>query len=219
MPWWLIEFGLKHYTTPYSAQGHHVGLREKWSHITSELLTAVPPIPGLHSSIIVPSRSLHLTLGVLSLVPENEKSTGSDITGEGASSLSQFTKHSVSDALQLLQSLREPIVARLRDISAPLTVPLEQLDVMNANVARAHVLWSGPDVETSAGARLFGVCGVYPLTSYDVGVPDLLLLELVHAAFREAGMLQDSRTLKVRIAQYVERVWVFTEGHSFIAHW
>ncbi|OCB91126.1 small GTPase-binding protein [Sanghuangporus baumii] len=115
------------------------------------LLACAPPIAGLDSSIVVSSRRLHLTLGVMSLV--EEISAGECLAAEKSKSLP-----TVPSALSLLHLLRPRILEALD--SHPLRVPLSSIDVMKPDrndPTRAHVLFTGPsedDLLSENGQRL-----------------------------------------------------------------
>ncbi|KAF8580553.1 hypothetical protein K439DRAFT_1356664 [Ramaria rubella] len=150
--------------------GHHPALRDQWVQISSALLDSSPSIPGLHESIIVKPGGLHVTLGVLSLVSRERQQKKTS------------RRHTIDEALRLLQSLEAPIKHLLAN-ECPLIIPLEFMDVMrsrpNQKLEQSHVMWAGPDLASNAGKRLNSVC------------------ELIHATFKNAGMLQDDRPLKL----------------------
>jgi activating signal cointegrator complex subunit 1 len=125
--------------------GHHADLRSTISALTSSWLAHEPPIEGLDPSIVVHPRRLHLTLGVMVLdaasPPGHDQGHGHDLAG----------------ATALLASLAPRIRAVLAD--NPLRVPLGRLAVMQPDPARAHVLYTEPDLRSPDGHRLRVVCG------------------------------------------------------------
>ncbi|KAF8516463.1 hypothetical protein BU17DRAFT_92813 [Hysterangium stoloniferum] len=176
--------------------GHHAALHETWNRISTTLLGTSPPIPGLDESIIIRPGSLHITLGVLSLNSNTmiENSGAEKKRDEGAlmgDAIDNTTtlkpadespiSHTVKDALNLLHSLRIPIMTILN--GEELMIPLESMDVMrskpNQSPEQSHVLWAGPDLTSEAGKRLATVCN------------------LIHSTFKGARMLQDDRPLKL----------------------
>ncbi|KAI0049388.1 hypothetical protein FA95DRAFT_1677515 [Auriscalpium vulgare] len=121
--------------------GHHAALRSSISSLTSALLSDNPPIPGLDSSIIVPARRLHLTLGVMSL------------------DLPEYPNLTLAAARQTLRALQPRIHQLLQ--GERLRVGLDRLDIMKperGNPERAHVLYVGPDLSSAAGHKLRMVC-------------------------------------------------------------
>ncbi|KAL5524199.1 hypothetical protein ACEPAF_9339 [Sanghuangporus sanghuang] len=143
------------------------------------LLACAPPVAGLDSSIVVSSRRLHLTLGVMSLV--EEISAGECLAAEKSKSLP-----TVPSALSLLHLLRPRILEALD--SHPLRVPLSSIDVMKPDrndPTRAHVLFTGPsedDLLSENGQRLKRVC------------------ELINTEFIRSGLVIDEkRPLKENI--------------------
>lgn len=112
------------------------------------LLSNVPPIPGLDDSIVIKPERLHLTLGVMSLRPPGMKSPTQESTSENAN-------YTVESALTLLHSLREQIYDLLKTAKSPLSIRFSRLDIMQpprgtTKKGDAHVLWTGP-VEMSEG--------------------------------------------------------------------
>jgi len=176
--------------------GHHAALHEAWNRISTTLLGTSPPIPGLDESIIIKPGSLHLTLGVLSLrsntrlenFEAGKKSEKGALMEEAIESTAtpppadeSPISHTIEDALNLLHSLRTPIMTILN--GEELMIPLESMDVMrskpNQNPEQSHVLWAGPELISETGKRLSTVC------------------DLIHSAFKKARMLQDDRPLKL----------------------
>ncbi len=106
-----------------------------------------------------------MTLGVMCLNEANEGSTQDD----GAYSTEE---HTVSLALGLLKSLRDPIASLLSppnlDVKlSPVGVDFTRIDVMRPTRAAegsAHVLWTGPDPDStdSGFTRLRSICGKSP---------------------------------------------------------
>ncbi|KIJ45951.1 hypothetical protein M422DRAFT_250740 [Sphaerobolus stellatus SS14] len=180
--------------------GHHEALREKWANISSALLKSTAPIQGLDESIILKPGSLHLTLGVLSLSstkppssPEHVKIAeeaaiiedtlnGSTPGPVDSLSSSGAPKHTIDDALNLLQSLQAPLENLLAG-KGDLMVALERMDVMrnkpNQRPDQSHVMWAGPNLDNDEGRRLSQAC------------------DLIHSTFKNAGMLEDDRPLKL----------------------
>ncbi|KAL0579344.1 hypothetical protein V5O48_002677 [Marasmius crinis-equi] len=129
-------------------------------------------IKGLHQSIIINPRRLHLTLGVMALQKPSEGQDGSDTT----------PRKTVESALNLLHSLQPQLLKE-----GPVQIPLRRLGAFE-NKKGARVLWVSPiehseDGETSEEKenreKLARVCN------------------LVHRAFRDAGYLTDQRPLKL----------------------
>ncbi|KAJ7212451.1 AKAP7 2'5' RNA ligase-like domain-containing protein [Mycena rebaudengoi] len=121
--------------------GHHSGLRDKIQAFHDMILppggarTAVAT-DGLDPTILVDPRRLHLTLGVMALSLD-------DPTGADAS---QDRQKTLSDAIQLLQSLAPEINAITRN---PAIVSLDQLGVLKVKGQQAGVLWVGPSDKNS----------------------------------------------------------------------
>jgi activating signal cointegrator complex subunit 1 len=118
----------------------------------SALLASDPPIQGLHPSIIVPPRRLHLTLGVMSLDQSilSQEETGSP----------SIEPPTLERASSLLASLQPSILQLLGD--RPLQVGLEQMDILKPEKGKpgsGHVLFVGPDLKSPDGIRLKRVCG------------------------------------------------------------
>ncbi|KAH9890388.1 AKAP7 2'5' RNA ligase-like domain-containing protein [Cubamyces lactineus] len=121
--------------------GHHVRLREKMSKFTDALLATKPPIPGLDSTVVIPPRRLHFTLGVMSL--------------DDAPSMPGSTTGTLEDAKKVLDELKPKIKEILRDEA--LKVKLDSVDIMppeKRDQERAHVMWVGPSLETESAKRL-----------------------------------------------------------------
>jgi activating signal cointegrator complex subunit 1 len=91
-------------------QGHHADLRARIGAFTSALLASDPPIAGLHESVIVNPRRLHLTLGVMSLAPEIAP-PASTTSAQGTQDASPKT---LSEAVSCLNSIRPRILEELR---------------------------------------------------------------------------------------------------------
>ncbi|THH14096.1 hypothetical protein EW146_g6195 [Bondarzewia mesenterica] len=126
--------------SPTYFEGHHAELRTSLSSFTSALLAGTPSIPGLDASIVVPTRRLHLTLGVMSLDQGN-------------------ISHTLDIAQSLLESLRPTVMDLLN--GQRLKVGLERMDIMKAergDASRAHVLFVGPSLDGEEGKRLNTVC-------------------------------------------------------------
>ncbi|EIN12157.1 hypothetical protein PUNSTDRAFT_130426 [Punctularia strigosozonata HHB-11173 SS5] len=160
-----------------SPQGHHPALRTRINAFHAALMATDPPIAGLHESVLVNPRRLHLTLGVMSLA-----GTG---TGTGTSSDTPPQK-TLYDACAFLRVLRPQILRELH--GSPLRVPLTSMDIMKperGNPERAHVLWAGPARPAEGTldeeyARLERVS------------------RLINSEFRRAGLVVDEhRPLKV----------------------
>lgn len=83
------------------------------------------------------------------------------------SSPSTKPTHTVESALELLQSLKEPLAEQLKLTTTPLSINLSRIDVMepprgSAKEGEAHVLWTGPEdaLEHDGGNRtLHDICG------------------------------------------------------------
>ncbi|KAN0131551.1 AKAP7 2'5' RNA ligase-like domain containing protein [Lactarius tabidus] len=121
--------------------GHHADLRSAVQGLTTSWLAHDPPIDGLDPSIVVQPRRLHLTLGVMSLTPNQEE-------GEQT--------HHLAGATRLLAELAPRVRAALE--RAPLRVPLGRLAVMQPDPTRAHVLYAEPNISSPDGRRLRAVC-------------------------------------------------------------
>ena len=82
---------------------------------------------------------------------------------------SSTPRHSVDDALRLLQTLQTPIRNLLTEHGS-LEVPLDYMDVMrsrqNQQLDDAHVMWAGPDLESESGKLLKMACGRFTNTMY-----------------------------------------------------
>ncbi|TFY81892.1 hypothetical protein EWM64_g2116 [Hericium alpestre] len=122
---------------PSQIQGNHAGLRTALSDLSSSLLTASPPIPGLDTSIVIPPRRAHLTVGVMAL-PDAA---------------------AIERALDVLQSLRSRVAEMLN--GRQLSVGLECVDVMRLDPdGGAHVMFAGPDMESAEAQRLWDVASM-----------------------------------------------------------
>ena len=130
-----------------------MGAEPKYDSFTTALLAQSSAIPGLDESIIIPARRLHLTLGVMSLIRDEET--------EGTSEAN--ANKTISSAIAFLQSLRPRIIDELG--GAGLRIPLERIGIMKperGNMERAHVMFAGPAVEDPMSEdvrRLKRVCG------------------------------------------------------------
>ncbi len=141
---------LTHVTVAQPDQGHNAALRDTVSAFTNALLAATPAIPGLDASIVVPARRLHLTLGVMSLDPEE------DPAGTGP----KTSPRSLEAAKTLLREVRPRIMELLGEEA--LRVSLDCLDIMrpeNGDRARAHVMWVGPAAGGASLKKLEEVAG------------------------------------------------------------
>jgi hypothetical protein len=130
--------------------GHHAELRSAISSLTSSWLAHSPPIDGLDPSIVVNPRRLHLTLGVMALVPPS-------LPNHHDRNTEQVSELNLDGATALLASLAPRIRALLE--RSPLRVPLGRLAVMQSDPTRAHVLYVEPDLRSPEGRRLRAVCG------------------------------------------------------------
>jgi activating signal cointegrator complex subunit 1 len=138
------------------------------SNFTTSLLAATPPISGLDESIIIPSRRLHFTLGVMSL----------ESTATPNSSAGSLQRPTLQAAIALLQSLKphiDDILAKPPHVPEfppdsnsyqKLRVALNIMDVMKLEKDdMAHVVWTGPAEGNSRNAthwetkRFRDVCG------------------------------------------------------------
>lgn len=133
----------------------------------SALLASEPAISGLDASVLIPPRRLHITLGVLSLVKEEDK-------------IKDASQSTIAKALDILVGLQE----RLREeiaIAGPVRVPLVAMDIMRSAKGKAtpHVLYVGPKEDEVEGTAVQRVSNI------------------VINAFREAGIMQDDRPLKL----------------------
>ena len=167
-------------------QGHHESLQKSVSAFTSGLLETTPMLPGLDRTIVIPSRRLHLTLGVMSL-DDSEPSDSRAIN----------SRKTLSEALSLLSSLRPQISELL--CGTRLKVPLQMMNIMppdGRDPDRAHVLWLGPSLENEDAQRLLQVGGECQCCGNFICFADDLL-ELVNKTFAEAGFISDRRPLKV----------------------
>jgi len=159
--------------------GPHPELRAKLSAFGEALLACDPPIPGLDPSIIISPRRVHITLGVLSL-----SQSGFQVTEPSEGGSNQPPEHTIESALNLLRSLRPQLLETLRSDGAAssLSVPFSKIDIMSperGDNEKAHVMWAGPSAEQLKGSALHKVS------------------HMVHRAFKDAGMLQDNRPLKL----------------------
>ncbi|KAI0330869.1 hypothetical protein GY45DRAFT_1250064 [Cubamyces sp. BRFM 1775] len=121
--------------------GHHLRLRETMTNFTDALLATTPAIPGLDSTIVIPPRRLHFTLGVMSL--------------EDAVAKSESTRRTLEDAKKVLDELKPRIKELLGD--EVLKVKLDRVDIMppeRRDQERAHVMWVGPSLDTESTKRL-----------------------------------------------------------------
>lgn len=110
------------------------------SNFSTSLLSANPKIIGLDQSIIIPSRRLHFTLGVMAL----ERAAL-------ASSVPASTTPTVEAAIAFLHGLKpevDNILERTRsedEDNTKLRVTLDVMDVMKSEKDdMAHVVWIGP---------------------------------------------------------------------------
>jgi hypothetical protein len=147
-------------------------------------------VRGLDESVIIPPRRLHLTLGVMSLSPDDDaRATTADTD----------RVKTPAEAVALLSGLRP----RIMDIlgSRKLRVRLERMEVMKperGDSSRAHVLWVGPGEEGAGTLR--EVCGACVLRLYlDLDFDGST--DLVNRTFVDAGFVPDDhhRALKVRV--------------------
>ncbi|KAH9849437.1 AKAP7 2'5' RNA ligase-like domain-containing protein [Lenzites betulinus] len=137
-----------------SLTGQHAALRERMGAFTDALLGATPAIPGLDSTVVVPPRRLHFTLGVMSLdtQPESEQRT-------------------LEKARAVLQVLRPRVLEALG--GRRLSVRLDRMDVMRperGDAERAHVMWVGPAQEGGSGRRLKRVAEMIAGAFKDAGL-------------------------------------------------
>ncbi|KZS95178.1 hypothetical protein SISNIDRAFT_494566 [Sistotremastrum niveocremeum HHB9708] len=151
-------------------QGFHPGLREKVTAFTTALRQEESPIPGLHESIIVNPRKLHLTLGVLSLASDDNPANEADT-------------HTITSALNLLHSLSSKI-GEILD-GEKLLVPLDRMNIMKpdrGDPEQAHVMWIGPSDTSVYYPKLKQVCACS---------------ELIDRTFRAQGFVTEKRPLKL----------------------
>ncbi|KAK1226211.1 hypothetical protein PQX77_010793 [Marasmius sp. AFHP31] len=176
--------------------GQHPELRSRVAKFQDALLNphgSSSAVKGLHPSIVINPRRLHLTLGVMSLQKPKEGQGSSDTTPE----------KTVESALDLLRSLQ----SRLSE-EGPVHIPLKQLGAFGSKKG-ARVLWVSPveqaeDGETpdesSNREKLARICcklhSRLKFSSIDSRSP---CLALVHRTFKEAGYILDTRPLKVSI--------------------
>ncbi|KAG9308852.1 kinase A anchor protein [Chiua virens] len=153
-------------------QGHHEHLQKTLSSFTNGLLETRPVLPGLDHTIVIPPRRLHLTLGVMSLDPEDAQSVNSNKT--------------LSEALSLLSSLRPQILELL--CGARLNVPLQIMNIMppeDDDLDKAHVLWCGPSPDNEDAQRLRA------RVSSETDVPSRFVLDKICPhAWNENAVLQ-----------------------------
>lgn len=108
------------------------------SKFTDALLAASPAIPGLDSTIVIPARRLHFTLGVMSLDLEPAG------TGLAPDSTRRLPR-TLDAARGLLQEIKPKIAGLLCE--EKLRVSLDSMDIMKperGEQGRAHVMWIGP---------------------------------------------------------------------------
>ncbi|KAK2459712.1 hypothetical protein APHAL10511_008274 [Amanita phalloides] len=145
----------------------HPTLRTRVTTFQNALLNAASPIAGLDRSIVIDSRRLHMTLGVMAL---------SDADGQSKT---------IDDGLTLLRSL-QPAIAEVLQGRTSVKVRLNTLDALKQQQnysngsTDAHVLFLGPsDSRDDEGTRLHAVSN------------------LVHQAFKTAGFITETRPLKL----------------------
>ncbi|KAI0693612.1 AKAP7 2'5' RNA ligase-like domain-containing protein [Cerioporus squamosus] len=112
--------------------GHNPAFREKLSAFTNALLAADPAIPGLDSTIIMPARRMHFTLGVMSLHRPSPTDPDAPV-------------RTLEEATKVLQDLKPKILTMLN--GERLRVSLDSMDIMKperGDQKRAHVMWVGP---------------------------------------------------------------------------
>ncbi|KAF7978418.1 hypothetical protein HWV62_580 [Athelia sp. TMB] len=127
--------------------GNHTGLRSKIAAFTDGLLRSEIPIAGLHESIIINPRRLHLTLGVMALAPSGSPPAAIEPSASTPSK-------TLSAARDLLASLQPGIKAILDDGGRDrrLKVKLNRMDLMKPERQKGmegtygRVLWVGPDM-------------------------------------------------------------------------
>lgn len=152
-----------------SLEGHHAGLRELIGRFGQSLLNDTnPAILGLDESVLIPSRRLHFTLGVMSLA--------STLSAAGLEEATDPTNQSktIDDAIRFLHSLKPRVDELLRissshpaDRAQKVRATLDSMDVMKLEKGgSAHVLWVGPK-DSNLGAIADGgnnkfreVCGM-----------------------------------------------------------
>lgn len=158
-------------------------LRSAASDFTSSLLASDPPVDGLDDSIIIPSRRLHLTLGVMSLEDNQEQADSSSPSTviyppslETPNTLITNTPSTLASALALLNSLRPTLLQMLE--RRPLLVPLESIDIMKPGRSaerrskddpmNAHILFAGPlpSNESEDLKRLREICSKWHRLSF-----------------------------------------------------
>ncbi|EJD51046.1 hypothetical protein AURDEDRAFT_112070 [Auricularia subglabra TFB-10046 SS5] len=147
--------------------GHIPALRERLSTFYSALLASEPAITGLDSSVIIPPRRVHITLGVLSLVKEEDK-------------IKDASQTTIAKALDILLDLKGRLEEEIA-ATGPVQVPLVAMDIMRSAKGNAtpHVLYVGPKEGEVEGTAIQRVSNI------------------VINAFREAGIMQDDRPLKL----------------------
>lgn len=121
---------------------------------TSSLLTSDPEITGLDSSIVIPPRRLHLTLGVMSLTDPAQPSYPA--VGN------ETPPKTLAAAIALLNALRPRIIGLLQN--SPLRVALNRVDIMRpdrGDIEQAHVMWAGPSLANEDARRLKRVSGQF----------------------------------------------------------
>lgn len=135
-------------------QGHIPALRQRMMAFTSSLLTSDPEIPGLDSSIVIPPRRLHLTLGVMSLTDSVQLS--------GPSIGDEIPQKTLAAAITLLNTLRPRIIGLLQN--TPLRVALNRVDIMRpdrGDIEQSHVMWAGPSRDDEDARKLKRVSGQF----------------------------------------------------------
>lgn len=118
-------------------------------------MNCTPAIPGLDRSIVIPSRRLHLTLGVMSLVDSVPPTQGGSAPA---------LPKTLADARSLLASLKPRIMELLQ--GHRLCVPLQQMCTMEpGNPDHAHILWLGSRHNDEDARRLQTIGGKSPSLS------------------------------------------------------
>ncbi|KAG8968973.1 hypothetical protein FRC03_005239 [Tulasnella sp. 419] len=166
----------------------HKDLRKLVSSFASALSGVNPAILGVDQHVFIKPQRLHITLGVMQLTgpsellrPSSPEPSRRHSHPLGDNAQRETVEHTVSDALALLQSLKQDILAICRDCQLShgrFPIPLQGLNIMGNNRERAHVMWIGPGDHQDDSALW-------------------RIATLINTKFRESGFVTDTRPLKL----------------------
>lgn len=130
-------------------QDQHPELRESVSRFTTGILGKSPRPEGVDGQLFQKPQRIHMTLGVMALVSDEEATAQND--AQSGEELAAAKPNTISDALQFLESLRPELIEAMKG-EKELSVPLKGLFVMNDDPERANVLWTGPGTSRDESA-------------------------------------------------------------------